>query len=78
MKLGNFINSSLTNLIPSQIKVGQNFYLEIHVQKANTCGIPTNQGSKFKLDCVKFKNSYILMIDVIKFKLRLINFVYNV
>ena len=38
--------------------------------------ILTNEGSKFKLDCLKFKNSYILMIDVINFKLRLINFVY--
>ena len=29
-----------------------------------------------KLDCVKFENGYILLIDVISFKLSLINFVY--
>ena len=36
----------------------------------------TNEGSKFKLDCVQSKNSYISLINVINFKLRLINFVY--
>ena len=36
----------------------------------------TNEGSKFELDCVEFKNSYILGITVINFKLCLINFVY--
>ena len=66
------MNSLLTNLIPQKFKVGQNYYREIHVQKA----IPTHEGSKFELDCVVFKSSYILMIDVISFKLRLINFVY--
>ena len=32
-----------------------------------------NECSKSKLGCVKSKNSYILMIDVVNFKLRLIN-----
>ena len=36
----------------------------------------TNDSSKFKLDCAKSDNSYILLIDVINFKLRFINFVY--
>ena len=34
------------------------------------------RAQKFKLDCVKFKNSYILLIDDINFKLCLINFEY--
>ena len=38
--------------------------------------IPTNEGSKFKLDFVEFRNSYILMINIINVNLRLINFVY--
>ena len=38
--------------------------------------ILTNEGSKFKLDCIKTKNSYILLIDDINFKLCLIDFVY--
>ena len=43
----------------------------------NTWWILTNEGStEFKLDCVKLKNSYILWIEVINFKLALINFVY--
>ena len=32
--------------------------------------------SKFKLRCVPSKNSYIILIDVINLKLRLINVVY--
>ena len=36
----------------------------------------TNEGSKFKLGCVKMKHSYMLWIKVLSFKLRLINFVY--
>ena len=35
-----------------------------------------SEGWKFKLDCVESKNSYILLIDAISFKLRLINLVY--
>ena len=64
---------------PQKFEIDQNFQLEIHVQKAislNTWWISTNEDSKFKLDCVKSKNSYILIIKVIKFKLRFINFVY--
>ena len=34
MKFSNFMNSLLTDLIPSKIQVGQNFWLEIHVQIA--------------------------------------------
>ena len=35
-----------------------------------------DSSSKFELDCVESKNSYILLINVINFKLRLINYVY--
>ena len=38
--------------------------------------IQKKKGSKFKLDCVELKNSCILLIDIISFKLHLINFVY--
>ena len=35
------------------------------------------KAQKFRFDCVEFENSYILMINVISFKLRMINSVYN-
>ena len=35
-----------------------------------------NEGSKFKLDCVESKNSYILTINAINFKQSLNNFEY--
>ena len=34
-------------------------------------------GSKFKLECLEVKNSYLLLIDIINFKLPLINFEYS-
>ena len=34
------------------------------------------EDSKFKLDCVESRNSHTWLIDIIKFKLRFINFVY--
>ena len=37
---------------------------------------PANVESKFESDCIVSKNSYISLINVINFKLRLINFVY--
>ena len=46
-------------------------------QKAISLSILANKGSEFKLDCVEFNNSYILLINVINFKIRLINFVYT-
>ena len=68
MKFSTFINYLSTNLIPPKFEIGQNFQFEIHVQNAISLsilnGIPTNQGSKFKLDCLELKNSYILLIDV--------------
>ena len=42
----------------------------------NTSWIPANESSKFKLDCVESKTSYILLIDAINFELALIKFVY--
>ena len=39
--------------------------------------VSTNESSKFKLDCVEAKKVYILLTDVINFKLRLINFVHQ-
>ena len=32
--------------------------------------------SKLELDCVESENTYILLMDIIKFKLRFIKFVY--
>ena len=51
-----------------------NFCSKGHIS-LNTWWIPTNEGSKFKYACVKLKNSYLFMIYVISFKLRLIYFV---
>ena len=34
------------------------------------------RGSKFNLDCLEFKSSYILLINAINFMLCLINYVY--
>ena len=34
MKLSNFMNSLLTNLIPQKLTIDQNFKLEIRIQKA--------------------------------------------
>ena len=42
----------------------------------NTSQIQANESSKLKLDYMEPKNSYILLINVINFKLRLIKFVY--
>ena len=41
----------------------------------NTSWIVANEGSKFKFYRVESKSSYISLIDVINFKLRLVNFV---
>ena len=38
----------------------------------NTSRIPANEGLKSKLDCVESKNSCVLLINVINFKLSLI------
>ena len=80
MKLSNFMNSLLTNLIPQKnSKLAKisilKFTFKSHAS-FNTSWIPTNEDSKFKLDCAESENSCILLIDVISFKLRLINFVY--
>ena len=67
-------------MIPQKFRVGQNFELEIYVQKASTFSfsswIRANEGSKFKQDCVESENSDILLINAINLKLRLIDFVY--
>ena len=75
IKLSKCFSAILTKLIST----GQNFSFEIPVEKlylCNTSRILKNEGSKFKLDCIKSKNSYILLIDDINFILCLINFVY--
>ena len=74
------MNSLLTNLIHPKFQswpefarlkfMFKNSYLFQYLMDL------TNEGSKFKLDCVKSKNSYILLIDVINFKLCLINCIY--
>ena len=42
----------------------------------NTRWIPTNDGSNINLECLEVKNSNIFFINIIIFKLYLINFVY--
>ena len=80
MKFSNILNSLLTNLIPPKIHCWPKFLAWNSRSKSHisltTCWIPTSKGSKFKLFCVELRNKYILMMDVISFKLRLINFVY--
>ena len=84
MKFSNFMNGLLTNLIPpppkkKKSKLAIISSLKFMFKKLRVSPylmVPTNEFSKFKLDCVKSKNSYILLMDVINFKLRLINFLY--
>ena len=69
------MNSLLTNWTPPKFEVLQSFMFKIHFQKAmslNTGWIPTNKDQHF----LETKNYDILLIDVINFKLQLINFVY--
>ena len=78
MRLSNFINSLMTNLIPPKIQIWPKFlaqylYLNRH-SLLNTLWIPTNEGSKFTLDCLESNNSHISLIDVNN--LTLLNFVY--
>ena len=80
MKSIDFMNSVVTNLIPPKILSWPKFLAwklcsKIHIFP-NTSWISPTEDSKFKLDCVESKNGYILLIYVINFKLRLINFVY--
>ena len=74
------MNSLLTNFIPPKIQSWPKFLACNLCSKSHialkTSWIPANQGSKFKLDCVESKNSYILLIDIINSKFRLINFAY--
>ena len=77
MKFSNNINNILTNLTPPKIKSLPKF--PAHVQIAislRTKWIPTNEDSKFKSDCAESKDGYIMLTDVINFKLRLINLAY--
>ena len=80
MKSIDFMNSLLTNLIPPKIQSWPKFLARKLCFKShiftNTSWIVATEGSKFKLDCVESKNGYILLINVINFKLRLINFAY--
>ena len=83
MKFSNINYEDFVNkfYIIKNSKLAKNFLLEIHVQKGISLSVldgsnKTNERSKFKLNCVKLGNSYILMIDLISFKLRLINIVH--
>ena len=80
MKFNNFMNCLSTNLIPPKIQswtkfVALNSCSKSHIS-LNTRWIPTDEGSKFKLDYLESKYSYILLIDLINLKFGLINFVY--
>ena len=61
-------NSKLAKISSLKIMSKSHIFLK-------TSWLPTTEGSKFKLDCVESKNGYILLINVINFKLCLINFV---
>ena len=63
--------SNLMNSLFAKLK----FVFKSHIS-INTLWILTNEGSKFKLDRVELKHSYILWIKVINFKTRLIDIVY--
>ena len=80
MKFSNFMKSLSTNLDTlKNSKLAKFSILKSMFKKpylSQYLWIPTNEGSKFKLDCVQAKNCYIILMDVINFKLRLINFVY--
>ena len=77
-KFSNFINSLLTNLIHAlkNSRLVEISSLKFMFKKTylSVLGGFQQMGSKFKLDCVKSKNSYILLVDVINFKLRSINY----
>ena len=75
------MNSLLTNLTPPKIQIWPKFLAWNSRSKSyislNTWWISTNEDSKLKINnCLQSKNSCILSIGVINFKLRLINFVY--
>ena len=75
-----FMNSLLTNLISPKIQSCPKFLAlklcsKNHISLNTSC-IPATEDSKFKSDCIESKNSYILLINVTNFKLRLVNFVY--
>ena len=80
MEFSNFVNSLFTDLIPPKIQIWSKFLVRNLCSKShisiNIWWIPTNEGSKFKLDCLELKNIHIIWIKVINFKLSLINFVY--
>ena len=73
----NFMDSLLTNLILLSVQSWPEFVASNLCQKSyislNTSWTAVNEGSKFKLDCVKSENSNILLIDVINSNLRLIS-----
>ena len=80
MKFINFMSSLLTNLIPPKIQslpkfLAWNLCSKSHISP-NTSWIAASEGSKSKSDCIESKNSDTFFINVIKFKLCLINFVY--
>ena len=74
------MNSLLTNLIPPKIPIWPKFLAWNSRSKSyislDTWWILTSEGSKFKSDYLQSKNSCILLIIVVNFKLRLINFAY--
>ena len=79
MKFSNFMNSLLTNLMLTEIKLTKIFRLKFMLKRTYLSQYlidSTNECLKLKLECLEIKNSYILLIDVINFKLRLINFIY--
>ena len=72
MKFINFMKSSLTKFdTPKNSKLAKISGLKFIFKKPIPHG--SNQMRAQNLSCVESTNSYILLIDVISFKLRLIN-----
>ena len=78
MKFINFMNNLLTNFdSPKNSKLEKISSFKFMFKEpyiSQYLIVSTNESSKFTLDCVEAKKVYILLTDVINFKLRLINF----
>ena len=79
MKFSNFMNNLLTNFdTPKNSKLEKISSFKFMFKEALISQyliVSTNESSKFTSDCVEANKVYILLTDVINFKLRLIIFV---
>ena len=73
------MNGLLTNLIPPEIKLAKISRLKLIFKRSYLSildGFQQMRAQNFKLEVLEVKYSYILLIYVTNFKLRLISFVY--